>query len=98
MLQDKQMAIDCLEMKKHGAVELTKAAAECSNTQLRQTLMQMRNSCEQAQQEIAQIATTKGWYLPAGNADQQEISRVKGFYQNEVAGVAGAGAPGGMMR
>ncbi len=93
------MAIDCLEMKKHGCVEFTKAASECSNTQLRQTLMQLRNSCEQAQQEIGQIASSKGWYLPADNADQQEISKVRSFYQNEIAGMAGAGTtPGGMMR
>lgn len=100
MWQEKYMAIDCLEMKKHGCVEFTKAASECSNTQLRQTLIQMRNSCEQAQQEIGQISSGKGWYLPADNADQQQISKVKSFYQNEVAGMAGAGAgaPGGMMR
>lgn len=102
MWQEKYMAIDCLEMKKHGCTTLTKAAGECSNTQLRQALIQMRNSCEQAQQEIGQIASGKGWYLPADNADQQEISKVKSFYQNEVAGMAGAGAgmgtsPGGRL-
>lgn len=104
MWQDNFMAMDCMEMKKHSSVTLTNAASECSNTQLRQTLIQMRGACEQAQQEIAQISTSNGWYLPAENADQHEISKVKSFFQNQMSGITGVGAgagmggPGGMMR
>ncbi len=81
MLQDKDMANDALERTKVSAGELTKAAAECSNKQLKQTFLQMRNQSELDQEEIAQVAMQKGWYMPASQADPQEVSRVKSFVQ-----------------
>ncbi|WP_366921985.1 spore coat protein [Metallumcola ferriviriculae] len=85
MLQDKDMASDALEMTKVHAGELTKAASECSNKQLKQSFIQMRNQMEQNQEQISQIATQKGWYMPAAPADQQEITRVKTFLQQGTA-------------
>ena len=82
MLKDKDMAGDCLDMLKHGCMEKTKAASECSNNQLRSTLIQMRDTCEQTQQQFSQTVTQKGWYLPSNSADQNEISRVKSYYQS----------------
>ena len=80
MISDREAVLDYLEMTKHGAPELTKAAMECSNQSLRQTFLQMRNECEQSQQQAAQIAMQFNWYLPAGQADQQEIQRIRSFY------------------
>lgn len=82
MLKDKDMASDTLDMMKHSVPELTKSAMECSNTQLRSTLIQMRDSCEQKQQQFSQMLTQKGWYLPSNQANQSEITRVKSFLQS----------------
>ncbi|NLO90147.1 MAG: spore coat protein [Clostridia bacterium] len=85
MLSNKDMANDVLEMYKVFATELTKAAAECSNTQLKQTLHQMRSTVEQRQESLAQMAIREGWYLPAGSADQQEINRIRSFVEQSQA-------------
>jgi spore coat protein CotF len=77
---DRDMCLDLLADKKVAATELTKAASECSSQQLRQTLIQMRNSCEQDQMRIGQLATQKGWYLPADKCDQQQLQRVEQYY------------------
>ncbi len=76
MLKDRDIASDCMEMHKHGAIDLTRMALECNNPQLRQTLITMRNKCEQYQYELAQIASSKGWYVPSPGADANEIDQV----------------------
>jgi len=76
MLRDRDIASDCMEMHKHGAVDLTRMALECNNPQLRQTLITMRNKCEQSQYELAQMAASKGWYVPSPGADSNEINQV----------------------
>jgi len=88
MLLDKDMANDALEMKKVFAGELTKAAAECSNTQLRQTFLQIREQTEREQERLGQLAVQQGWYLPAAEADQQNISRVKSFIEEGQSAAA----------
>lgn len=79
-LNDKEMAGDVLSMSKHGIEEHTKAALECSNARLRQTLRRMRDGEEKAQDEIAQIAISKGWYLPSSEADHADCQRVESHY------------------
>jgi len=76
MLKDRDIASDCMEMHKHGAIDLTRMALECNNPQLRQTLITMRNKCEQSQYELAQMAASKGWYVPSPGADSNEINQV----------------------
>lgn len=79
--QDKEMGSDVLDMLKHQCVGLTKAAIECSNADLRNTLMQMRQFCEAAQWEMYRLAEQKGWYLPASPAEHQQIQRVRQYLQ-----------------
>lgn len=79
-LEDKDMAGDVLSMIKHDIEEHTKAALECSNVRLRQTLRRMRDQAERAQDEIAQIAMTNQWYLPSSAADHSDCQRVENFY------------------
>lgn len=88
--QDREMGSGCLDMLKHQAVELTKAAIECSDANLRNTFMQMRQSCEAAQWELYRLLEQKGWYLASGKADHAEIQRVRQFYQG-VPAAAGLG-------
>jgi len=81
MIKDKDMANDALESAKIRAEELTRAAAECSNKDLKGQLLKMRNHTEQVQEQISDLTTQNNWYLEASPADQQEVNRVKSFYQ-----------------
>lgn len=83
MLNDKDMANIALELSKHQIQDFTKAATESSGN-LRQTLVQMRNHCEQMQEQLAQIAMAKGWYQPAAPAAPQDVQSVANFFQTAV--------------
>lgn len=76
-MQEKNMVNDVLCMTKAGMSDYTRAIGECSNQNLRQTLQQMRNSDEQFQYQLAQIATQKNYYTPAQPANQQEVQQIK---------------------
>lgn len=76
-MQDKEMVNDVLSMTKSGLTTYTNYIAETSNQQLRQTLQQIRNSDEQFQYQLYQMAEQKGFYRPASPADAQEIQEVK---------------------
>jgi spore coat protein CotF len=84
MYTEREMILDALEATKTGAVGLTQAATETSNPALRQTILQMRNSCEQSQQQIGQIAQSKHFYMPAPPAPQQDISTISNFLQQSI--------------
>ncbi len=51
--------------------------AQTENAELKQTLKQFRNQCEQSQEEIYQIARAKQYYVPAAQATKEEIEHVK---------------------
>lgn len=76
-MQDKEMVNDVLSMTKSGLATYAHAISETSNQQLRQTLQQIRNSDEQFQYQLFQIAEQKGFYKPAAPANTQEIQEVK---------------------
>lgn len=84
MYTDREMTLETLDVFKTGAVEFTKAATECSNPALRQTLLQIRSQCEQAQQQIGQIATAKNFYIPAPPAPQQDVVNIAQFLQQSI--------------
>ncbi len=78
MLNDKDIANIVLEETKHTIEDLTRAGLESSGN-LKQTLIQMRDQCEQSQERLAQLATQKGWYQPAAPASPQDVQSVAGF-------------------
>ena len=82
-MNDKDIANSVLEMTKHQVTDFTKSALESSGS-LRHTLMSMRNQCEQDQAALAQYAIHNNWYLPAAPADQSEVQRTAGFFQNAM--------------
>ena len=45
--------------------------------ELRQTFQNLRNSSESFQYELFKLAESKGYYTPAQNAKQDEISTIK---------------------
>ncbi len=76
-LQDKEMINDALSATKSSLTTYANAIGETANQQLRQTLQQMRNSDEQFQYQLYQLASQKGWYQPATQANTQEIQQIK---------------------
>lgn len=76
-MQDKQIVNDVLSSYKAGLNDYARVISETSNQQLRQTLQQIRNSDEQFQFQLGQIATQKGYYQPSPNASENEINQIK---------------------
>ena len=63
--------------------ELTRYAgmiAQSENKELKQTLKQIRNACEQSQEELYQIARAKSYYVPASKATEEEVAHVKSLF------------------
>lgn len=58
---------------------------QTGNPQLKETLKQMRNQCETAQEEIYQIAREKQYYVPAAPATPEEIAHVRSIVTQESA-------------
>ncbi len=84
MLQDKVMINDALSMEKSSLKNYASVISECANSQLRQTLQQIRNNCETSQYSLFKLAETKGFYQPAAMADESEIRQVKTQFQNQI--------------
>lgn len=63
--------------------ELTRYAgmiAQSENPELKQTLKQMRNACEQSQEEIYKLAREKSYYVPAEKATAEEVAHVRSLF------------------
>ena len=76
-MRDKEMVNDVLSMTKSGLAYYAHCISETANQQLRQTLQQIRNSDEQFQYQLYQMAEQKGFYAPAAQVDTQDIQQVK---------------------
>lgn len=76
-MSDKEMVNDILSQVKSGLTTYTSSISETANQQLRQTLQQIRNSDEQFQYQLYQLAASKGFYQPASQADVKDIQQVK---------------------
>lgn len=81
MLQDKAMVNDALSAEKSELTFYANAISECANPQLRSTIQQIRNNCEASQYELYQLAQSKGYYQPAGQANDNEVQQVKNQLQ-----------------
>ena len=63
--------------------ELTRYAgmiAQSENKELKQAIKQIRNACEQSQEELYQIAREKSYYVPASKATEEEVQHVKSLF------------------
>ena len=76
-MDEKTMVNDILSNVKSDLTAYQTAISEAENTQLRQTLQQIRNNDESFQYELFKIAQTKGYYKPAQKATVTEINQVK---------------------
>ena len=78
MMNEKTMVSDALT----GINGELKMYAEYIS-QLKQTLKQMRNKAETAQEQLYQIAREKSYYVPAKKASKEEIDHVKSLFKPE---------------
>lgn len=76
-MQEKDIMNDYLSMINSSLTGYANMIAQTDNEELRQTLQQMRNQDELRQYKVYQIAKEKGYYKPAEQATQNEISTVK---------------------
>lgn len=76
-ISDKEMVNDILNSCKSSLTIYATAISETSNQELRQTLQQIRNSDEQFQYQLYQLASQKGFYKPAASASSQQMQEVK---------------------
>ncbi len=80
-MDEKTMVNDVLDNIKASLTTYQGVISEAENMQLRQTIQQIRNNCENSQYEIFKIAQVKGYYKPAAPATPTEISNVKNELQ-----------------
>ncbi len=79
-LQEKTMVADTLAGINGELVRYAEMIAQSENKELKQTLKQMRNACEQSQEELYNLAREKSYYVPASKATAQEIEHVKNLF------------------
>ena len=76
-MNEKTMVADTLAGINGELVRYGEMIPQTENPQLKQTLKQMRSQCEMSQEEIYRIARTKGYYVPAAKATQEEVAPVR---------------------
>ena len=76
-MQEKTMVADTLAGINGELTRYAGMIPQSENKELKQTLKQFRNQCEQSQEEIYQIARSKQYYVPAAQATREEIEHVK---------------------
>ena len=79
-MQEKTMVADTLAGINGELTRLAGMIAQSENKELKQTLKQFRNACEQSQEELYQIARDKSYYVPAQAATKEEIEHVKSLF------------------
>ncbi|MBQ6992191.1 MAG: spore coat protein [Clostridia bacterium] len=80
-MEEKYMVNDILESAKAGLTTYQGVINETENSGLRQTFQQIRNNYESFQYELFKVAQAKGYYIPAEQAPQTEIDKIK----NEIS-------------
>ncbi len=80
-LNDKNMAADLLNDLADGQICYATVINQCSNKQLRDTLINLRNASETFQFDYYQMVNQKGFATPLPNASKQEIQQIKSDLQ-----------------
>lgn len=80
-MQEKDMVNDILSMVNSSLTGYAGVIAQCSDQNLRQTIQQIRNSDEQFQYNLYQLAEQKGYYRAAQQATSEEIQQVSSLFR-----------------
>ena len=79
-MQEKTMVADTLAGINGELTRYAGMIAQSENKELKQTLKQIRNACEQSQEELYQLARAKSYYVPASKATDDEVAHVKELF------------------
>lgn len=79
-MQEKVMVADTLAGINGELTRYAGMIAQSENKELKTTLKQFRNACEQSQEELYQIAREKSYYVPASKATEEEVAHVKSLF------------------
>ena len=79
-LQEKIMVADTLAGINGELLRYAEMIPQSENKELKQTLKQIRNACEQSQEELYNIAREKSYYVPAAKATDEEVRHVKELF------------------
>ena len=80
-LQEKIMVADTLAGINGELLRYAEMIPQSENKELKQTLKQIRNACEQSQEELYNIAREKSYYVPAAKATDEEVRHVKELFK-----------------
>ena len=83
MMNEKTMVSDALTGINGELKMYAEYISQSEDPQLKQTLKQMRNKAETAQEQLYQIAREKSYYVPAKKASKEEIDHVKSLFKPE---------------
>ena len=79
-MQEKVMVADTLAGINGELTRYAGMIAQSENQELKQTLKQFRNACEQSQEELYKIAREKSYYVPAQKATEEEVAHVRSLF------------------
>ncbi|MDR2889970.1 MAG: spore coat protein [Lachnospiraceae bacterium] len=79
-LNEQVMVADTLSGMNGELMRFGEMIPQTENTELKQTLKQFRNACEQSQEELYTLAREKSYYVPAAKATQKEVDHVKSLF------------------
>ena len=84
MFQDKEMVNDYLAGLNASLTGYANIIAQTNNSELRQTLIQLRNQDESRQRTLYSYALQKGHYKPAAQASEEVVQQLKTQLMNEM--------------
>jgi len=79
-MEEKVMVVDALESINANLSKYGEMIPQTDNTELKQTLKQIRNQCEMSQEELYEIARSKSYYIPAAKASEEEVKQVRSIF------------------
>lgn len=79
-MHEKAMVNDTLAGINGELVRYGEMIPQTENKELKQTLKQFRNTCEQSQEQLYQMAREKAYYVPASKATDEEVQHVKSLF------------------
>ena len=82
-MQEKTMVSDALSGINASLESMGYMISQTANQQLRQTLIQMRNSGETSQYELYELAKNHGYYEPADEAKEEDIRQVRAIFSGK---------------
>lgn len=79
-MQDKIMVADTLTSINSELTSYAGMIVQAENKELKSALKQIRNACEQSQEELYELAREKSYYVPAAKATEEEVAHVRSLF------------------